>query len=108
MAGDKIDRQLWKCAENLHRAELTVMQRAAYVKKWENLLREWATDDQGAQKGGRQPADKGLSKTAKLLGTSRAFIRRSRRIGSLSRKAQKAAKAAGFDDNEAALLKAAE
>jgi ParB family transcriptional regulator, chromosome partitioning protein len=107
MAGDKIDRQLWREAENLHRADLTVLQRAKAVKKWERLLSERANDGQGAPKGGRQPGDKGLSKLAKQLGTSREAIRRTRAVGSLSRKAQKAAKAVGLDDNEAALLKAA-
>jgi hypothetical protein len=107
MAGRKIDRQLWKCAENLHRAELTPMQRAAYVKDWEKLLRDRATDDQGPQKGGRQPGDKGLSKTAKQLGMSREAVRRSRVVGSISREALKAAEAAGLDNNETALLKVA-
>jgi ParB-like chromosome segregation protein Spo0J len=105
-AGDG-DWQLWREAENLHRAGLTALQRAEAVKKWEVLLAKRATEKRETPKGGHQPGDKGLSKMAKLLGTSRDAVRRTRAVGSLSRKAQKAAKVAGLDDNEAALLKAA-
>ena len=44
---------------------------------------------------------------AKALGTSREAVRRSRMIASLSPKAKTAAKAAGLDNNQAVLLKAA-
>ena len=33
MRGDKIDRQLWRIAENLHRGDLTKLQRAEYGEK---------------------------------------------------------------------------
>jgi Skp family chaperone for outer membrane proteins len=77
------------------------------VRRWEELLRKRDASDKAVPKGGHQPADKGLSKTARLLGLSREAVRRSRAVASLSRKAQKAAKALGLDDNEAALVKAA-
>lgn len=107
IAGKKLDRQLWKVAENLHRAGLTALQRAKAIQRWEQLLQQREAGDDETPKGGRQPADKGLSKTATQLGTSREAIRRSRAVASLSRKVQKTAKAAGLDDNEAALLKIA-
>jgi ParB/RepB/Spo0J family partition protein len=102
-----IDRQLERCSENLHRAELTALQRAIYIKKWEELLRKRDSKNRAAPKGGRQPGDKGLSKTAKQLGTSREAIRRSRAVASLSPKIQKVAKAKRLDDNERALVKVA-
>jgi ParB family transcriptional regulator, chromosome partitioning protein len=107
MTGKKLDRQLWREAENLHRAGLTVLQRAKAMQRWERLLEQREAGEDGAPKGGRQPSDKGLSKTAKQLGTSRETVRRSRAVASLSPKAQKTAKALGLDDNEAALLRVA-
>jgi ParB-like chromosome segregation protein Spo0J len=98
---------LWKEAENLHRAGLTALQRAQAVQRWERLIKQREAGEDETPKGGRQPSDKRLSKTAKQLGTSREAIRRSRAVASLSRKIQKVAKATGLDDNEAALLKVA-
>lgn len=40
MRGDKIDRQLWRIAENLHRADLTKLQRAENIKKWDELIKK--------------------------------------------------------------------
>jgi ParB family chromosome partitioning protein len=107
MRGDKIDRQLWRIAENLHRGDLTKLQRAEYVKKWDELIKKRAKGGQAAQLGGRQPHDKGLSKTANQLRISREAVRRSKKIAGISPKAKKAAKAAGLSNNQAALLKVA-
>jgi ParB family chromosome partitioning protein len=105
MRGDKIDRQLWRIAENLHRGDLTKLQRAENIKKWDELIRKRGKGGQVAQPGGRQPHDKGHSKTAKQLGISREAVRRSKKIAGISPKAKTAAKAAGLSDNQAALLK---
>ena len=107
MRGDKIDRQLWRIAENLHRGDLTKLQRAEYVKKWDELIKKRAKGGQAAQLGGRQPHDKGLSKTAKQLRISREAVRRSKKIAGISPKAKTAAKAAKLSNNQAALLKIA-
>jgi ParB-like chromosome segregation protein Spo0J len=107
MRGDKIERQLWRIAENLHRADLKKLQRAEYVKKWDELIKKRAKGGHFAQPGGRQPTDKGLSKTAKQLGISREAVRRSKKIAGISPKAKTAAKTAGLDDNQEALLKVA-
>ena len=107
MRGDKIERQLWRIAENLHRADLTKLQRAELVKKWAELIKQQAKAVQVAQPGGHQPDDKGVSKAAKQLGVSRDEVRRSKKIASISPAAKTAAKAAGLDDNQAALLKIA-
>ena len=40
MRGDKIDRQLWRIAENLHRGDLTKLQRAENIKKWDELIKK--------------------------------------------------------------------
>ena len=36
----KVDADLWGLAENLHRAELTAIQRSEFIKEWEKLLKE--------------------------------------------------------------------
>jgi ParB-like chromosome segregation protein Spo0J len=107
MRGDKIERQLWRIAENLHRAGLTKLQRAELVNKWVKLIKELAKGEQVAQAGGKQPNDKGLSKAAKQLGISREEVRRSKKIAGISSKAKTAAKTAGLDANQAAMLKVA-
>ena len=107
VAGRKIDRQLWTEAENLHRAGLTALQRAKAIQRWERLLKERETGEDKILKGGHQPGDKGLSKTAKRLGVTRETVRRSRGLASLSPKAEKAAETTGLDRNEFALLKVA-
>jgi hypothetical protein len=56
---------------------------------------------------GRQPHDKGVSKAAKAIGTTRDDVRRSKAISDLSSAAKEAARDAGLVDNEAALLKVA-
>jgi ParB-like chromosome segregation protein Spo0J len=107
MDSQKIERQLWIVAENLHRAGLTKLQRADQVERWDGLVKQQAMGAQLAQPGGRQPHDKGISRTAKQLGTTRDDVRRSKKIAHLSRKAKMAVKAAGLADDEAAMLKVA-
>ena len=80
MDSDKIERQQWAIAENLHRAGLTRLQRAEQVEQWAKLVKQRAEDAEVAQPGGRQPNDKGISKIAKQLGTTRDDVRRSKEI----------------------------
>ena len=101
---DMIGRKLWTIAENLHRAGLTKQQRAEQVAKWDKLIKERDKDAQVKHPGGRQPHDKGVSKTAKDLGISRDEVRRSKKIASISRKGKKAIKSAGLDNNQDAMV----
>ena len=64
----KINARLWTCAENLHRAELTPIEHADVQRRWERQLQKRDKAAQRAQPGGRQPNDKGISRTAKSLG----------------------------------------
>jgi ParB family chromosome partitioning protein len=102
---DKLDRRIWHNAENLDRAELTVLERAEAVTQRANDVAEKVA--QSAQRGGRQPHDKGVSKAAKAIGVSRDDVRRSKKIAAISPKAKEAAVEAGLADNERALLKVA-
>lgn len=105
--GDETDARLWEIAENLHRAELTALQRDEHVAEWVRL-----TDIKGgqvaqvSQKGGRGK-EGGLSAASRELGIERTDARRATKVDSLSPEAKQAAVDAGLDDNRSALLKAA-
>jgi hypothetical protein len=105
MRDHKLDRQLWHYAENLHRVDLTALEYAEVVAKQAKLIAKKIKRE--AHPGGRQPNDKGISKTAKALGTSRDDVSRSNKIAAISLEAKEAAVEAGLGDNEAALLKIA-
>ena len=105
MRDDKLDRQIWHNAENLDRADLTVLERAEAVAQRAKDEAKKAAQD--AHPGGRQPQDKGVSKAAKAIGVSREDVRRSKTVAAISSAAKEAAKDAGLADNEAALLKVA-
>jgi ParB family chromosome partitioning protein len=103
--GDEIDAELWEIAENLHRADLTVLQRSEQIARWLDLV-----EIKGAQvghPGGEQPLDKGISKLARQTGKSRQDIQRKRKIGGLADKAKDAARANGLDNNQSVLEGAA-
>ena len=42
MVGDKTDARLWEISENLHRADLRVLERAESIEEWRTLIREKA------------------------------------------------------------------
>jgi ParB family chromosome partitioning protein len=81
--GDIGDLTLIEVAENLHRKELSALDRARLQTKWLNAVRQ--KDVQHAHPGGVQPHDKGYSKAARLLGSdsTREEIRRSEAIASI-------------------------
>ncbi len=106
VTGDDIECRLWEIAENLHRAELTKLERAEQIEEWRRLTAE----KKGAQlvhPCGEQPHDIGVSATAKELGVSRPEVQRSAKIAGLTEEAKQAAREAGIDDNQSALLKVA-
>lgn len=102
--GDEIDARLWEIAENLHRAELSPVDRAEHIDEWRRL-----TADKGRQVdtplGGHQPHDKGFKKTAETLGVSEPSIRRAEKIASLPQDVRDQARAEGWTQDR--LLKAA-
>jgi ParB family chromosome partitioning protein len=97
--------EMWEISENLHRAELTVLQRSEQVGKWVALAAKLA-QPAPVSKGGRGK-EGGERKAAKELNIDRDAIRRAVKIAGLSDEAKKAAKDAGLDDNQAVLVAAA-
>jgi ParB-like chromosome segregation protein Spo0J len=129
------DRHAWmvEIAENLHRAELTALERAEHIASWLRLkwgVSQAAQASQEAAKRPSAPADAaakpgetarrpseagerargrptgGRSAAAREIGVSEPEARRSEKIAALPTPAKEEAKSLGLDDNQAALLRA--
>lgn len=91
--------RMWEIAENLHRAELTKLQRSEQIEEWRKLA---------AEGGGKifppQPNEHGVKKTADALGLAPAEVRNAEKIANITEEAKEAAEEAGIDDNQSKLL----
>jgi ParB-like chromosome segregation protein Spo0J len=107
---DDIDCQLWEIAENLHRAELTALQRSEQIAEWSRLMA--AKQEKAAQlaqvsgethKGGRGNKG-GVSEASRQLGIDRDKVRRAVNIATkLTPEAKALAVEYGMADNQSAL-----
>lgn len=104
VTGDEIDRRLREISENLHRAELTVQERSSQIAEWAELIEQKAKVRQVGAPGGDQPNEKGQRKTARELNITEQQVRRAKQIASITPEAKEAARAAGLDDNQSALV----
>lgn len=98
---------MWEISENLHRADLTVLQKSEQIDRWRFLTAEKVRKVSAPLMGGVQPKEKGFRKTASELGVDESAVRASEKISSLSDDAKEAARETGLDDNRSALLEAA-
>jgi len=107
---DDVEARMWTIAENLFRAELTVGQRAEQIAEYANLAKEKRDAEKPAQVGqvsGGRGKEGGDSLAARDLGISRQEIQRAKTIAALPEQTKQAARDAGLDDNQSALLKVA-
>ena len=105
---DDVQAELWEIAENLHRAEPTVLGRDEQIARWVELVEAQVKGAQNApHSGGPQPRDKGIKRALQELGIERTKVPRAVKVGKLSPEANQAAKEAGLDDNRLPLLVAA-
>ena len=89
-----------KTAENLHRAELTALERDTQIARWVELTAAKVSDtlsETSPNKGGR-PGN--AAATARDIGVNERDVQRA--VASLSPEAKQAARDAGLDDNRAA------
>jgi ParB-like chromosome segregation protein Spo0J len=106
-------------SENLHRADLTMLERSEQEAEWIELRDQWDARGEEVQSAqvaqieskradgkGHRP-EGGLSAAARELGLDRDAARRSIKVASLSDEAKEAARECGLDDNRTALLDAA-
>lgn len=105
--------RMWEIAENLHRAELTALERDEHVSEWIQLAEKKRADasDKPSQvgtvsKGGRGNQE-GVRAAARELKIGKNDAHRAVKVASLSHAAKEAARETGLDDNRSALLDAA-
>lgn len=97
--------RLWEIAENLHRADLTKLERDNNIAEWIKITERVSA--QVAQKPREGRPEGGLSAAARELGVDRDDARRAVQVASLSDEAKDAARETGLDNNRSALLDAA-
>lgn len=100
------DARLWEIAENLHRAELTKLERDDNIAEWIKIV-DRQKPVQSAQVSGGRGLEGGLSAASRDLGVERTDAIRAVKVASLSEEAKDAARETGLDDNRSALLEAA-
>jgi ParB-like chromosome segregation protein Spo0J len=104
-----IEARLWEISENLHRADLTQLQRKEQIAEWIRLTDEKNNNCRNAaviKRGPGQP-EGGLSAAAREIGVKRTSAQEAIKVASLSDEAKVAAVEHGLDDNKTALLEAA-
>ena len=97
--------RMWEIAENLHRAELTALERSEHIAEWARLSER--VSQLATPSGGTQPNEKGVRKAARELGIGVNDAHRSVKVAGLTDEAKEAAREVGLDDNRSALLEAA-
>lgn len=109
----EIDRRRWEIAENLHRSELTVLQRDEHVAEWIKLTEETEEEQKVAQlaplkkPGAGRGSKGGIREASRELGIDRDDARRAVKVAGLSDEAKEVAREVHLDDNRSALLLAA-
>lgn len=89
-----VEAEMWEIAENLHRSELTKLERAEQINRWRDLLSQ----------AGTKPT---VRDTAAALNISRMEAQRASDLSRLTAQAKEAARDADIDDNQSALLEVA-
>jgi ParB-like chromosome segregation protein Spo0J len=105
--GTETEAKMWEIAENLHRADLTVTERSEHIAEWIGLYEkedkeEVLTQVASKPKGGRPEG--GVRAASRDLGIELTEAQRAVKIAGLPDEVKKAAKDAGLDDKQSALL----
>jgi ParB-like chromosome segregation protein Spo0J len=95
--------RMMEISENLHRAELTELERAEQIEEWRELAKARKISDPL----NRQPHELGNSQTARELGIDEKAVRNASKIASITPEAKEAAREAGIDNNQSKLRKVA-
>jgi ParB-like chromosome segregation protein Spo0J len=97
--------EMWEISENLHRAELTTLQRSEQVARWVELA-DKPLQVATVSKGGRGH-ESGVRKAGRDLNLESTEVHRAVKIASLTPEAKAVAAERGLDNNQSALLAAA-
>lgn len=97
--------RLWEISENLHRADLSKLERDEQVAEWIKITERISS--QVAMKMERGRPESGINAAARDLGVDKDDAHRAVKVASLSDEAKDAAREEGLDNNRSALLRAA-
>jgi ParB/RepB/Spo0J family partition protein len=100
---DEMEARLWEISENLHRAELSAVERAEQIDEWRRLTLERNKPTDLANSVGRP--SKGHKETAARLGVSHQTVRNSKTIAELPQVTRDQAREEGWSQTK--LLNAA-
>ena len=110
--------RMWEISENLHRADLTALERDEQIAEWIELVERRRPKDQVSNeankpsqvatvsKGGRGK-EGGARAAARELGITKDDAHRAKRVAGLSEEAKQIARKTGLDENRSVLLEAA-
>lgn len=103
--------RMWEISENLHRAELTVLERDEHIAEWIRLAdlhsSQFATNESMRVDGRGHRKAGGVRAASRALGIDKDDAHRAVKVASLSPEAKEAAREAGLDNNRSALLQIA-
>lgn len=99
--------RMWEIAENLHRAELSKLERSEQIAEWVRLCDEQRKPAQVAPVSGGRGNESGINAASRELGIERTEAQRSIKIASITPEAKRAAEQSGIDDNQSKLLEIA-
>lgn len=97
--------RLWEISENLHRADLSKLERDEQVAEWIKITERVSAQVAAKPQGGRPEG--GVRAASRELGIDEDDGRRAVKVASLSEEAKDAARETGLDNNRSALLSAA-
>jgi len=106
-----LDRRMWDISENLHRAELTVTERAECIAEWLRLVEQRQTaqvapnESKRTDGRGHRPQG-GVNAATRELGIDRTEAHRAVKIDALPEEVKAEARVLHLEDNQTALLKA--
>jgi ParB/RepB/Spo0J family partition protein len=89
--------RMWEIAENLHRAELTKLERSSQISEWVDLVSRNLPETREGRPGAQAAA-------SRELGIPVDEVKRSVKIAAMTEEAKEAAHDAGIDDNQSKLL----
>jgi ParB-like chromosome segregation protein Spo0J len=104
--------RLWEIAENLHRSELTKLERDDNIAEWIKITErlqssQFAKNESRRDDGRGHKPEGGIAAAARDLGVDKDDAHRAVKVASLSDEAKDAARETGLDNNRSALLAAA-
>src|ERR1700738_4382491 len=91
------DARLWEIAENLHRSELTKLERDENIAEWIKITERVSVQSAPKPQGGRP--ESGTSAAARELGVDETDAKRAVKVASLSDEAKDAAREHHLDNN---------